>query len=103
LATANALTPIQQCADVKSLRLQMPLPTEPGQRAQVERLQQSLNDAEVLEALMYSAKAEQQIEGVLPAARALGYAPLLAQALQKLGATQARMERYEAARKSLEE
>ncbi len=85
LATANALTPVQRCADVKSLRLQLPLPPNPAQRAQVERLQQRLNDAEVLESLLYSAKAEQQIEGVVPAARALGYGPLLAQALEKLG------------------
>ncbi|MES1208294.1 MAG: tetratricopeptide repeat-containing protein kinase family protein, partial [Pseudomonadota bacterium] len=103
LATANALTPVHRCADVKSLRLQVPLPADPAQRTQVERLQQRLNDAEVLEALLYSAKAEQLIEDLLPAARALGYAPVLAQALEKLGATQARMERFAQARVSLEE
>jgi eukaryotic-like serine/threonine-protein kinase len=103
LATANALTPIERCTDVKSLRLQSPLPADPAQRAQVERLQQRLNDAEVLEGLLYSRKAEQQIEGVVPAARALGYAPLLAEALERLGATQARMEKFAAARESLEE
>ena len=32
LATANALTPIQRCADVKGLRLQLPLPSDPAQR-----------------------------------------------------------------------
>ncbi len=103
LATANALTPIQRCADVKSLRLRVPLPADPVQRAQVERLQQRLNDAEVLEGLLYSAKAEKQIQMVLPAARALGYAPLLAQALERLGANQARLERFAEARTSLEE
>jgi tetratricopeptide (TPR) repeat protein len=103
LATANALTPIQRCADIKSLRLQLPLPTDPAQRAQVERLQQRLNDADVLDALLYSKKAEQKLEGVVPAARALGYAPLLAEALERLGATQARTERYAQARQSLEE
>ncbi|HVY39659.1 MAG TPA: serine/threonine-protein kinase [Polyangia bacterium] len=103
LATANALTPVQRCADVKSLRLQLPLPTDPAQRAQVERLQQRLNDADVMEALRYTSKAEKQVEGVVPAARGLGYAPLLAEALERLGATQARMERYSQARQSLEE
>ena len=103
LATANALTPIQRCADVKSLRLQVPLPTDPAQRTQVERLQQRLNDAEVLAALLYSAKAAQQIEDLLPAARALGYPPVLAQALEKLGATQLRMERLTEGKNSLEE
>ncbi|HVT10372.1 MAG TPA: serine/threonine-protein kinase [Polyangia bacterium] len=103
LATANELTPIQRCADVKSLRLQVPLPAEPVQRAQVGRLQQRLNDADALEGLRYSAKAEQQIQAVLPAVRALGYAPLLGQALQRLGANQTRLERFAQARTSLEE
>ena len=87
VATANSLSPVRQCADVKNLRLRVPLPSDPKMRAQVEHLQEDLQTAEALRVFGYTAKAEQQLTIILPEARGVQYRPVIAQALLRLGMT----------------
>ena len=87
VATANSLSPVRQCADVKNLRLQVPLPSDPNIRAEVEHLQEEIKTAEALRVFGYSAKAEQELTVILSEARRVQYRPVIAQALLRLGMT----------------
>jgi serine/threonine protein kinase/Tfp pilus assembly protein PilF len=85
LPTANALSPVRQCADVKSLRLQIPLPKDEKTRAAVERLQQRIKDANELLSFGYAEKANNELTAILAEARLVQYQPILAQTLDSLG------------------
>src|SRR6185312_1128157 len=87
VATANSLSPVRQCADVKNLRLQVPLPADPKMRAEVDHLQQDLQTAEALRIFGYTAKAEQSLTTILSEARKVQYGPVIALALLRLGMT----------------
>jgi serine/threonine protein kinase len=82
--TVEALTPVARCADVKNLRLQIPLPEDPAVRQKVQALQQRLKTIETLLAVR-SDKAEQQLKDVEPEIRQLHYRPLLGQFLLRRG------------------
>lgn len=103
LPGAAALPSIDRCGDLKDLRSQMPLPADAAARDKVVRLQQAINDAEALRSLRYEKRAEEDLQALLPEIRALGYKPLLAQALQRLGAAQAELEHYADARQTAQE
>jgi tetratricopeptide (TPR) repeat protein len=85
---ARSLKSIQRCADLKDLRSLVPLPADSRARAQVERLQQAINDAGVLLSLGYERQGAAQLQRIMPAVRALHYEPLRAQALEELGHAQ---------------
>jgi tetratricopeptide (TPR) repeat protein len=89
IPTASALTPVRTCADVKNLRLQVPLPSDPRTRATVERLQQKIKDADALLAFKFADKAQSQLLTMVAEARVVGYKPVLAAALERLGMAQA--------------
>jgi tetratricopeptide (TPR) repeat protein len=83
---ATGLPPISLCADVRTLRAVVPVPANPDTRQKVEALRQRIAD---LKALYMSARyvdASKRLGDLVAQARAIGYEPLLAEALQIEGA-----------------
>jgi tetratricopeptide (TPR) repeat protein len=82
---AGALTPLSVCADQRLLRVQVHEPSDPAARARIEAVQKSLAAAKELQD---AGKYQAAIAVAAPAvetARELGYRPLLAEALTRLG------------------
>jgi len=85
---ALALTPLPTCADAEGLLAQSPLPADPAGRAEAGALRTELARST---ALTRAGKPKDALEAVTPLvarARALGYAPVLAEILQQLGISQ---------------
>jgi len=83
---ATGLPPVSLCADVRTLRAVVPVPANPETRHQVEALRQRIAD---LKALYISARypeGTKRLGDLVAQARAIGYEPLLAEALQIDGA-----------------
>jgi len=83
---ATGLPPVSLCADVRTLRAVVPVPANPETRQKVEALRQRIAD---LKALYISARyidGAARLGNLVPQTRALGYEPLLAEALQIDGA-----------------
>src|SRR6185437_6866680 len=99
----NSLSPVRQCADVKNLRLQVPLPSDPKMRAEVQHLQEDLQAAEALRVFGYAAKAEQKLTTILAETRSVQYRPVLALALLRLGMTKCTMYKFSDAEAALRE
>ena len=79
---ASGLTPVAVCGDVSVLRAVVPPPVNPETRAKVERLRQWISDVKALHAAGRYVDGARRVQGLVVAARALGYEPLLAEALQ---------------------
>jgi serine/threonine-protein kinase len=82
---AQSLPPLDSCMDAHALTTAVPLPQEPAARAQVEALQQRVDQ---LETLWLTGKFSEGLErstGLLSQVEALDYAPLRAQLLYNLG------------------
>jgi hypothetical protein len=97
---ALALAGVQRCADVASLRLQVPLPTDPAVRLEVEKLQERLKEAHVLLSLDHPSDAERRLTAIVREARALPYRPALGQALVDLSLAQGRLVKLDEARQT---
>jgi len=83
---ATGLPPVSLCADVRTLRAVVPVPANPETRQKVEALRQRIAD---LKALYISARyfdGARRLGDLVTQARAIGYEPLLAEALQIDGA-----------------
>ena len=83
---ATGLPPVSLCADVRTLRAVVPVPANPETRQKVEALRQRIAD---LKALYISARyvdGARRLGDLVAQARAIGYEPLLAEALQIEGA-----------------
>jgi len=76
-----SLPPLEDCADEKALAAAVPLPEEPLQRTQVDRLQAQVDVVEALGATGQYAQQGLRAEGLLKEVQAVGYAPLEARAL----------------------
>ncbi|HTA18067.1 MAG TPA: tetratricopeptide repeat protein [Polyangia bacterium] len=81
---AHALTPLDGCSDVKQLKSLIP-PPDPAVKARVESLRRELGQIKaVYDAGRYAA-ALTQLKPVVEETRALGYRPLEAEALSRMG------------------
>jgi tetratricopeptide (TPR) repeat protein len=103
LATAEALTPVKRCADVKTLRLQVPLPADARLRDKVQELRQRLKAINTVVALRSGSKARPLLLALEPEVRAIGYRPLQAEFWLKLGWVESQLESPVASRGDLEQ
>jgi len=79
---AQALPPIDRCADVASLKAVVPPPSDAASRARVEALRAELTEVKALSDTGQWPLAQQKAAPIVGAARTVGYAPLLAEALE---------------------
>ena len=79
---AQSISTLRRCADTEALAAPIPLPRDPAVLAEVERLRPELAKVKALKDAARYREGEALAEGVVKQARALGYAPLLAEALQ---------------------
>ena len=78
---AQALPPLERCADVPALRTVVPPPADASTRSKVAALRVDLADVKALTDTGQWPTALRKAGPVVEAARALGYEPLLAEAL----------------------
>jgi serine/threonine protein kinase/tetratricopeptide (TPR) repeat protein len=100
---AASLTPMDRCADIATLRAAVPPPQNPAARAQVEMLRNRLATAKALEDAGQFGNALTATASLVSEARVAGYAPVLAEALGRLGAVQVRAGRLADAATNLDE
>jgi tetratricopeptide (TPR) repeat protein len=81
VAAATALTPIENCADVASLRTGLMLPADPPTRQRVTALRGQIVEMTALQNAGHYSRALGMAPRVLSDARALGYRPVIAEAL----------------------
>jgi tetratricopeptide (TPR) repeat protein len=81
------LRPLDECADAEALMAAVPLPRDPAQRATIAALEDRLARARAAFDLGRYADAKQQYVAIVAEARTLGYAPVLAEALYRMGRT----------------
>jgi serine/threonine-protein kinase len=80
---AQSLPPLAGCADVRALREKVPLPPDPELRARVEVVKRDLARVRALEQTSRFADGLRVSSKLVDDADKLGYAPLVAQALQQ--------------------
>jgi tetratricopeptide (TPR) repeat protein len=79
---AQSISPLRACADTEALLAPVPLPADPGVRAEVESLRIEIAKGKALKHAGRYREGERNAAGLVVRARPLGYAPLLAEALQ---------------------
>jgi tetratricopeptide (TPR) repeat protein len=84
LGSALRLSPVERCADTSALAHAV-MPPDPAIASEVERLRTALADARALSDAGRYEQARAIVGEVEPAARTLGYGPLHAEALHRLG------------------
>ena len=92
--SALRLSPIERCADVDGLERAVE-PPDPAIAGEVERLRAVLADAKAMADAGRYENARAIVGEVEPAARALGYVPLHAEALHRLGVVEVALGRPE--------
>jgi len=85
VGAVNALPPLDRCADIKLLREAVEPPRDDATRARVEDVRQRLASAKALADTGRPAQAIAQGRALIAEARAIGYRPLLAEALGLVG------------------
>jgi eukaryotic-like serine/threonine-protein kinase len=90
ISAASAMTPIDRCADVSVLKAVVRPPEDRDTRATVDRLREQLSEVKVLGNAGRVGEGVRKAKPLVEQARALGYEPLLAEALDALG----RVERW---------
>jgi len=85
VTAVSALPPVEDCKDAVRLLRRVPLPADPAVRAQVSSLEERLARAKALEDLSKIEQAGELVQKVVPEAKAVGYAPLSAEALYLQG------------------
>jgi tetratricopeptide (TPR) repeat protein len=82
------LVPLATCADADGLLAQVPLPADPGRRAEATALRTELARAAALTRAGKPRDALAAVTPLVPRARSLGHPPVLAEVLLQLGITQ---------------
>jgi tetratricopeptide (TPR) repeat protein len=82
---ANALPDLSRCADVPVLRAVMPPPSEPEARRKVEALRAAVAEVRALRDAGRWREGLRRLEPLVKEAQALGYKPVVAEALSLLG------------------
>ena len=100
---AAALTPLDRCADIRTLRAAVPPANDPAVRQHVEALRTRLATVKALEDAGRFGKALVAAAQLVAEARTTGYQPLLAEALARLGVVQSHMGRASEAEATLDE
>jgi tetratricopeptide (TPR) repeat protein len=85
---ALGVTPVATCADVRALRGEPKLPKDPARRERIEAVRGGLAEAKALQSSGKLQEALRTATRSVFAARTLGYRPLEAETLHRLGATQ---------------
>jgi tetratricopeptide (TPR) repeat protein/predicted Ser/Thr protein kinase len=85
VTAAQALTPVDRCANVSLLRSPVPLPRDDATLQAVRRLEQALRDLRVLHDLTFFRAASAQAAKLRPEVERTGYKPLLGQLLELMG------------------
>jgi tetratricopeptide (TPR) repeat protein/predicted Ser/Thr protein kinase len=86
---ASSLPPVAECG-TSELQAPLPLPADPASRAQVARINEMLAQVDAALAVGDFARAERLATEAAPAARNLGYQPLVARAINKLASVELR-------------
>ncbi|MBL9104632.1 MAG: tetratricopeptide repeat protein [Myxococcales bacterium] len=99
----DALAPLASCGDSEALLQSVPPPEDPAVRARVADERASLARAKSLEDAGRYDDASTRVGEVVANAEALGYKPLLAEALLRQGSVRMQSGQYPAAEQSLSE
>jgi tetratricopeptide (TPR) repeat protein/predicted Ser/Thr protein kinase len=102
-SAAQALRPLEACADATALRATVPPPADAQTRARVGALAKELASAKALDAAGRYPEARQKIDPAVKEAHAIGYRPVEAEALLELGKNQESSGDYPAAVRSLKD
>ncbi|HET6583134.1 MAG TPA: serine/threonine-protein kinase [Nannocystaceae bacterium] len=97
------LGPIEACADIDALLAGVRPPEDPGVRARVDELRETLTAAETLERSGKFTEALALVEPVRDEAATLDYPPLVAEAMYQLGELQDESGQYAIAETTLSE
>jgi tetratricopeptide (TPR) repeat protein len=84
-SAAQALTPLERCSDLAILRAVIKPPDDPAVRARVNRIRQGLAVVKAMQSAGLSKDALARANVLVAEARAIGYQPLLAEALTRVG------------------
>lgn len=99
---AYRLTPVALCEDVEALRAPVPPPTDAGKRAQVHLLMQPLAQVKALSDAARFTEGLRLGAELATSASALGYRPVEAEALLRLGLLQTATDAWASAETSLQ-
>jgi len=86
---ANALPPLDRCADIALLRAPVEPPRDQATRARIEELQSRVAVAEALNNTGKHQRAMDEARRLVTDVRALGYRPLMAELLGRVGSLEA--------------
>ncbi|HEX8703027.1 MAG TPA: serine/threonine-protein kinase [Myxococcaceae bacterium] len=100
-SAVQALKPVTDCADVETLRIRPSLPEGEPQRSRAEALTQTLAEVGVLYDMGRFIQGLEVAQRALEEARALGFAPLEAEALLLVGQMQERLGKKEDGEKTV--
>lgn len=103
VAAIQGLPPVRDCAQLEALGAATPLPEAPERRTAIAAARSTLGDARALLATGQYAKALPVAREVVKGARALGYAPLLAEALHTQTALEDQLNHLDEAAASAQE
>jgi tetratricopeptide (TPR) repeat protein len=103
LGAATSLTPVERCADINSVGSAMPPPGDPAVRQRVNADRDRLLEVKALQDAGRYARALDEVTGVVAEARATGYEPVIAEALNRLTLLQVDNGRTQEANASAEE
>jgi len=103
LGAASSLTPVERCADINSAGSTIPPPTDPAVRQRVHAARERLVEVKALQDAGRYARALDEAVGVVAEARATGYEPVIAEALNRLTLLQVDTGRTQEANASAEE
>ena len=98
-----ALTSLEGCADVRTLRAALAPPRDPSTRRTVDHIRARLAAAKAMSDAGRLTDSEAILSSLVPEAEGASYAPVLAEVLARLGSIQVRLRRALDADKTLEE
>jgi tetratricopeptide (TPR) repeat protein len=98
---AHALTPLDGCSDIKQLKSLIP-PPDPAAKAKVEGLRKELGQIKAVHDSGRYLPALESLKPIVDEARRLGYRPLEAEAMARIGTINSEMGRNTEAEKTLE-
>jgi eukaryotic-like serine/threonine-protein kinase len=99
---AHALTPLDGCNDVRQLRSLIPAP-DLNAKARVEQIRRELAQIKALHDSGKYTVAVDRLKPALEEARSLGYRPLVAEVLTRLGTIESELSRYSEAESTLQQ
>ena len=103
VSAANALSTLDRCADVPTLRAVIRPPDDPATAAKVAELRKRLADVKARFDAGQWKETLKEVPGLVPAARATGYQPIIAETLALVGAMHSSASDPQSAEKELAE